>query len=149
MRLLFSRDRDRSRDGDARLYYHNLFVMPVHVTVVVTILDDDGIFSLRRRGEWHCNSESRECGKGDDKLAHLNFLLLSEMLATKNARRRKIWFLLSRISILNSCSFYFWKMDLRPECPILWRRHSVTVGRTTGCALRSSFATNPICARAD
>jgi hypothetical protein len=32
------------------LDYHNLLVMSVHVAVVVTILlDDDGIFSFRRR----------------------------------------------------------------------------------------------------
>jgi hypothetical protein len=71
------------------LDYYNLFVMSVHVAVVVTILlDDDGIFSLRRRGEWHRNSESRECGKGDDKLAHLNFLLLSKMLAQKRPQTK-------------------------------------------------------------
>jgi hypothetical protein len=43
------------------LDYHNLLVMSVHLAIAVTILlDDDGIFSFRRRGEWHCNSESRE-----------------------------------------------------------------------------------------
>jgi hypothetical protein len=56
------------------LDYHNLLVMSVHVAVVVTILlDNDGIFSFRRRGKWHCNSESRECGKSDGKLAHRIF----------------------------------------------------------------------------
>jgi hypothetical protein len=57
------------------LDYHNFLVMSVHVAVVVAVtvtilLDDDGIFSFRRGGEWHCNSESRECGKSDGKLAH-------------------------------------------------------------------------------
>jgi hypothetical protein len=55
------------------LDYHNLLVMSVHVAVVVAVtilLDNDGIFSFRRRGKWHCNSESRECGKSDGKLAH-------------------------------------------------------------------------------
>jgi lysylphosphatidylglycerol synthetase-like protein (DUF2156 family) len=54
------------------LNYHNLFVMSVHVAVVVAILldDDRRIFSFRRRGKWHCNSESRECRKSDGKLAH-------------------------------------------------------------------------------
>jgi len=50
---------------------YNFLVMSVHVAVVVTILlDDDGIFSFGRRGERYCNSESRECGKSDGKLAH-------------------------------------------------------------------------------
>jgi hypothetical protein len=55
------------------LDYHNLLVMSVHVAVVVAVtilLDDDGIFSFRRRGKWHCNSESRECRESDGKLAH-------------------------------------------------------------------------------
>jgi hypothetical protein len=55
------------------LDYHNLLVMSVHVAVMVMVtilLDDDGIFSFRRRGKWHCNSESRECRKSDGKLAH-------------------------------------------------------------------------------
>jgi hypothetical protein len=54
------------------LNYHNLFVMSVHVAVVVTILldNDRRIFSFRRRDKWQCNSESRECGKSNGKLAH-------------------------------------------------------------------------------
>jgi hypothetical protein len=40
--------------------HHNFLVMSVHVAVMVTILlDDDGILSFRRRGDWYCNSESR------------------------------------------------------------------------------------------
>jgi hypothetical protein len=61
--LLFSYDHDHGRGrGATMLDYHNLLVMSVHVAVVVAVtilLNDDGIFSFRRRGEWHCNSESR------------------------------------------------------------------------------------------
>ena len=53
----------------AMLDYHNFLVMPVHVAVMVTFLDDDGVLSFGRRDQGYCNSESRECGKSDGKFA--------------------------------------------------------------------------------
>jgi hypothetical protein len=54
--------------------YYNFFVMSVHVAVmIIAPLNDDGILSFRRRGKWHCNAESRECGKSNGKLAHCIF----------------------------------------------------------------------------
>jgi hypothetical protein len=50
------------------LDHHNLFVMPVHVFVVITILLDDnlGIFRLCRQDKRQCNSKGRESGEGDN-----------------------------------------------------------------------------------